>query len=275
MRLAEADPFDARPLLTEERTALLELLAALAPADWRRPTPCPGWDVRDICLHVLGEDLGRLSRGRDGDTTGLIDKAGEYRTFVTELNASNERWVAAARRLSPRMVRELLAFAGPLVDEYHAGLEMEAPASVAWAGPGPVPAWFEVARYFTERWVHQQQIRTAVGRPGLDGPGHLGPVLRTFVWALPHHYREVDAAPGTTLALELTGSGGGEWTLVRYAGGWELEPGIPAHPAGRVAVPAGDAWRLFTAALDDGSRVRRSGTPELTDPFLTARAIIV
>ena len=55
----------------------------------------------------------------------------------------------------------------------------------------------ERAREFTERWVHQQQIRDAVGKPGLTERRWLHPVLDAFARALPHALRD-HAAPGGT-----------------------------------------------------------------------------
>ena len=47
--------------------------------------------------------------------------------------------------------------------------------SVAWAGESESENWFDVARDYTERWHHQQQIRDAVGRPGYAEPRFSGP----------------------------------------------------------------------------------------------------
>ena len=52
-------------LFPEERAALLELLAGLEDREWGSPTVCPGWSAKDIAAHLLGDDIGRLSRGRD------------------------------------------------------------------------------------------------------------------------------------------------------------------------------------------------------------------
>jgi hypothetical protein len=46
---------------------------------------------------------------------------------------------------------------------------------VSWAGPDTSPAWLDIARDYTEFWVHQQQIRDAVDRPGADRPQLLHP----------------------------------------------------------------------------------------------------
>src|SRR6266568_413658 len=52
-------------LFPEERTHLLDVLADLEPDRWHLPTVCPGWSVADIARHLLGDDLGRVSRMRD------------------------------------------------------------------------------------------------------------------------------------------------------------------------------------------------------------------
>ena len=82
MPLADAPVLDVRPLLAGERVDLLDLLSGLSADEWSAGTACPGWTVKDIAVHVLGEELGWLSRGRDGDTSGLLDDQIEFRAFV-------------------------------------------------------------------------------------------------------------------------------------------------------------------------------------------------
>ena len=58
--------------------------------------------------------------------------------------------------------------------------------SVSWAAPDvQAPAWLDVAREYTEGWVHQQQVRDAVGRPGADDAELTGAVIDTFLRAVP------------------------------------------------------------------------------------------
>lgn len=72
MSLWDVPPMDIRPHLRAERVALLELLEGLAPDQWNAPTVCPGWSVKDVALHLVDDDLGWLSRGRDQDLSGLL-----------------------------------------------------------------------------------------------------------------------------------------------------------------------------------------------------------
>ena len=44
-------------LFPEERRLLLDLLANLTDEQWRAPTACAGWSVKDVALHLLGGDL--------------------------------------------------------------------------------------------------------------------------------------------------------------------------------------------------------------------------
>ena len=207
-------------LLPGERTALLGLLIQLTDKDWSEATVCAGWSVKDVALHLLGDDVGLLSRGRDGFTAPWFEGLGEGPVGWTQLigliDEQNASWVGAARRLSPRLLGELLHFTGEATFEYFRGLDFEAMAGpVAWMGREPAPIWLHVAREYTERWVHQQQIRDAVGRPGLTERRWLGPVLHAFARALPRSLREAEAEVGTWVRLVVTGGAGGVWTAVR------------------------------------------------------------
>jgi hypothetical protein len=100
MTVWTVEPFDLREPLREERHDLLDLLGNLTGAEWLAPTPCTGWRVKDVALHILDGDLGWLSRGRDGDLDGLIPMDVDYRDFVEALNQKNQRWVETSRGLS-------------------------------------------------------------------------------------------------------------------------------------------------------------------------------
>ena len=60
------EPIIVIDLFPQERRLLLDLFAQLSEEDWQRPTVCAGWTVRDIGLHLLGDDIGYLARKRDG-----------------------------------------------------------------------------------------------------------------------------------------------------------------------------------------------------------------
>ena len=158
-----------------------------------------------------------------------------------------------------------------------AGLDLSGTTRVSWAGPDPAPAWLDLARDFTERWVHQQQIRDAVARPGLNDAQWLSSLLRTFLWALPHHYSHITAEPGAQLALTIIGPGGGAWILTNHGDHWELDETetAPYGAAAAVELSSDHAWRLFTGSLEDQWRVKLAGDQRLAAWFLRTRSIII
>ena len=59
--MREPEPILVADRFSELLDALLELLSGLSPAEWEQPTVCAGWSVRDVALHLLGDDVGMLS----------------------------------------------------------------------------------------------------------------------------------------------------------------------------------------------------------------------
>jgi uncharacterized protein (TIGR03083 family) len=263
-------------LFPREREALLDVLRSLTADDWERPTVCPGWSVHDIGAHLVGDDLGRLSRGRDGYSRTALHPGEDVVEFV---NRQNEQWVAAWRRVSPSIIVGMLDTTGRLTQEYFESLDAFAMGgSVWWAtGDDPAPVWLDVAREFTERWHHHAQIRDAVSAPPLDDPAILRPVIATFAHALPRTFRDVDRSPGTAVTLTVTGSSGGSWSLVREEGAWRLMIGAAEGPAATVSIDQDTYWRLVTKGVTRdvaASRARLQGQSDLALRVLESVAII-
>jgi uncharacterized protein (TIGR03083 family) len=258
------------------RSHLLTLLADLGEDDWARPTAASLWCVKDVVGHLLGGDVGILSRNRDRyRAANSIHSLAQLVELVNRLNAE---WVVAARRMSPRLLREFLAFTGPEVEAYFASLDpMAMGDAVSWAGPDTAPVWFDLAREFTERWHHQQQIRDATGRPPLYDPYFLSPVLDAFVRAFPYAYRDANAPTGTCLRFEITGKAGGVWFISRGEEGWMLHLDSCGEAATNVTLPEDLAWRLFTKGIDrDKARSLAviDGRADLAEPIFGTTAII-
>jgi uncharacterized protein (TIGR03083 family) len=269
--LWEMSPIDVRPMLTEERDELLRFLRSLTPAQWRAATAVPGWTVKDLALHLLDDDLGWLSRGRDGDTSSLL-RVEDPQALVAALAEKNQRWVEGAHGLSLRVTLGLLAWTGGQMDAYYASMDLLGEGHVGWAGTGPVPIWFDIAQDLTERWVHQMQMREATGRVEGYRDAFLPTVLRTFVWALPHQYH-ADAPAGTTVQVDL--GAGGVWRLDRREdGAWTLHEGPVAGPDATARFSDDAGWRWLTGAAVPEGGMTFEGPPHLREPLLRVRGIL-
>lgn len=101
-------------------------------------------------------------------------------------------------------------------------------------------------------------MRDAVGAPELLSTRIFGPVLSTFVFAMPWTYRSVVADEGATVTLEITGGAGGEWTVLREDGVWRLHAGAPQQPTARVRLDQRIAWRLYTKGITSSEAERHA-----------------
>ena len=243
------EPILTTDLFPELRRHLLSLLNSLTSEEWAMPTTAGDWTVKNVALHLLGGDIGVLSRKRDGHSLPA-DDISNWHEFVAFIDGLNRVWLDATRRMSSRVLCDLIAHTGPQAEAYFASLDPFAEGdSVEWAGPGPQRQWLDIAREYTERWHHQQQIRDATNRHGLYEPRLFAPVLDTFVRAMPHTFRNVDGPEGTIVQLTITGRGGGEWALRRAKGKWELQVGGNAAAVSRVQLKGEDAWKVFTCGF--------------------------
>jgi len=285
MPITSASLRPLEPLLLVDRLGplhaeLIALLRGLDSADWHRPTACSLWSVRDITAHLLDDDLRRLSFHRDGQPPPADVPIDGYASLVAMINRMNAEWVAVARRMSPRVLIELLEVTGPMVVELFRSIDPHAPAhwAVAWAGEESSAHWFDVGRDYTERWLHQQQIRDAVGAPPLNGREWLNPVLDLFVRAVPVAYGAVVREDGTAVRLAIEGPAGGDWTLRREADAWRLLAGRHPAPDATVTMSDDTAWRLFSKGLGRDAaraRVRIDGDQALGEVALDALAVMV
>jgi uncharacterized protein (TIGR03083 family) len=268
-------PIDVRSLFGPERTALLDVLESLTGEQWRWPTSCSGWDVHDLAAHLLGGDLGRLARSRDG-YVALIPRDGEG--FLAFIDRINLEWVEAARRLSPPLLVDLLRTTGPWVEQLWAEADLDALGEpVSWAGRGPAPVWLDAARDYTEYWAHQQQLRDAVRVPLLDESRFLHPALDTFLRALPFTLADVGASHGASVAVVVDGDGGGTWYVQRGKDGWAMVAEVD-RPTTTVVVDPDTLWRLCTRGITPQEAKERAvlrGDLHLADATLQIVSAIV
>lgn len=282
MATVPAEPaFDVAALLARERGALMASLHRLGPEDWDRRTPCPGWQVRDLVSHLWSTDLHVLSRLRDGHRTDPGTDGSPSRDAVTAaVDEHNERWVAATRGLSPRVLVDRLQESGPQVTTVFRVGDLRAPAEpVAWVGTRPQPLWFCGARELTERFVHQQQLRTAVGQLPFDDPDVLAAVVDTFSHAFPAALAPIQAPEGTAVSVvvedaELVR----RWAFTRTPAGWIGTDGTAPDAVASLRTDPEAFWRLLSGGLSRTEQVHRvdlAGTPTLFAALRDTRAVLV
>ncbi|OOQ62172.1 maleylpyruvate isomerase N-terminal domain-containing protein [Mucilaginibacter pedocola] len=252
---------------------LLELLASLSPEEWHKPTVAKLWDVKDVAAHLLDGNIRAIAALNGYQSNEPLPQINSYRDLVNYLNELNAVWVKAMMRVSPQLLMAQLEATGKQYTEYLQTLDPFAPAmySVAWAGEDTSLNWFHIAREYTEKWHHQQQIRDAVGKPGLLTPELFYPLIDTFMYALPHTYLNAEAGDGTVIKFTVSTEAGGDWFLTRTSGKWELAKCLNDANAS-VSITPDVAWKLFTKAItaDDARKSATiAGDARLIEPFFS------
>jgi uncharacterized protein (TIGR03083 family) len=277
-QIAGTEPILCASLLRRVDAKLMELLRGLHPDEWEMQTLAPAWKVRDVAAHLLDTALRKLSLVRDRCFVEKPEIHSEQ-DLVRLVNRLNREGVRVYRRFSAPVLIDMMEMACRESAAFHESLDPFAPATfnVSWAGEATSLNWFDTARELTERWHHQQQIRHATSRPGIMVPDLYHPVLDCFVRGLPHAFRDVDAAKGSTVQLEIAGDCGGTWLLCRGESAWTFTGSRPAELAASVVIPQEIAWRVFTRGIDRTEALEKSridGDPVLAERVLRLTAIV-
>jgi uncharacterized protein (TIGR03083 family) len=186
------------------------LTTGLTAAQWKTPV-LPGWDVKDTLAHILGTEK-MLEGGADGMQDRMAEAVASAATDLDRphvrnpIGMTNEAWVEHYRSHGPD---ELLGEFRTTTAGRLAALEAmtdEEFASPTWtpAGQGTYASFMRI-RVF-DCWMHDQDIRYAVGRPGNDGGPAAEASLEEAVGALGFVVGKRGRAPrGSLVAFELTG----------------------------------------------------------------------
>jgi len=237
------------PVLDE---LLIELLTSLSPEDWDKPTLARQWSVKDVAAHLLDTSMRFVSLA-DGFEKQPDKEIKSYNDLISYLNELNNTWVNVMKRVSPAQLIKLLEITNPRYADYYATLDPFSPAkySVAWAGEETSLNWFHIARDYTEKWHHQQQIREAVGKTApLMTRELFYPCMDTFMQALPYNFRDVNAQTGTVIHVAVKGEAGGDWFVVKQAEKWVLDKTVPdSRFDTSVSFNPDTAWKLFTKGI--------------------------
>lgn len=181
----------------DSAASIIGLLPTLDDADWAKSTDCPGWTVKDVAAHLahLEHEL----------ATGTASAADPDATVVE--STYTEAGVEARRGHTSGELQTQFAEAVAVRDRALQTLPDD-PQSPAPVTPGGVDwSWDTLLRNRAiDVWVHEQDIRRAVGRPGDLASTGAHVTTDTFKLAMPYVIgKKVKPAPGTTIGWHVTG----------------------------------------------------------------------
>jgi uncharacterized protein (TIGR03083 family) len=209
----------------EQCRELSALVRRLDELDWALPTDLSGWSVQDVFAHcvALESELSGVEPLRvqiDKTAAHIKNAAGVY----------TERGVVGRRGRTP----------AELIDEFEEAVERRAalldaeplddPTGTPPITPGRIGwDWATLLRNRPiDLWVHEQDIRRAVGKPGGFGTVGARHTQGVFALALPYVVAKRAAAPPrTTVVVYITGEVTARYGVVVD----ESRRGHPADPA--------------------------------------------
>jgi len=195
-----------------------------------------------------------------------IAPGASFDELFVALDRFNEQWVSAASFLSPLVLIELLRLSGEWTQLFYGTVDDDRLGeAVHWIGPDPQPYWMLAAREYWERWIHQQQIRRALGRLGLHDAGFVLPAISVAMRGFPQGLAAFPAPAGTTVSVALTDADA-SWTVGCDGEHWTLYDGRPDDASVTIPLTTETASLLFSRALTNAElteRVKPEGDPDL------------
>lgn len=260
--------------LEAEFTALDDLCSTLEPHQWHLPTECPGWDVMANLVHIIGTESMLADRPAPevevSDAAHVKNPIGEF----------NEVWVTSYRGNDPAMV--LADFREVTASRLEAlrAMSQDDFEAEAWtpAGQSTYGRFMRIRTF--DCWMHEQDIRAAIDRPGhTEGPV-VDVVMDEMAGALPFVFAKLGSAPdGSRITVELTGPAPRSWH-VAVEGRARLVERLDQAPTATLRMPLLTFTRLAggrRAAADavDSGEVELAGDLDLARRLATNLAYVI
>jgi uncharacterized protein (TIGR03083 family) len=253
--------------------SLAEVCHALVSQEWALPTECPGWDVKDQLSHLIG--IERLLMGEAAPTWD--GPMGDH--VKNDFAAMNEPWICVRRPFpGDDILAEFEAVTAARLAALRA-LSDDDWAQIGWSPVGEVPhARFMETRVF-DSWVHEQDVRLALDRPGATGnlasDWGIGQVQSALGMVIGKKVRPPD---GTVVRFDVSGDPGDARIISIEVEGGRAKP-VPmsqtAHvePTVAIAVSSVDFVRLgcgraTAAAIAAAGGVKVEGDADLGQRIL-------
>lgn len=262
--------------LTEESTmrptALIELMNkamdgvtvafdGLTEEQWSTATDCPGWDVKDNLSHIIGTEHFLIGK------TPTSHRAPQFDYVKNPIGEMNENEIDVRR---PRSGAEVYAEWKQIASEraHHLATADDAYFDTPWhmpTGPGTLGEFLAIR--VLDLWVHEQDIRRALGKPGHESGPVAEHTIDRLIRTLPIVIGKRAATPeGDTVVIELTGGVTRTIPITVVDGRARIVENEPANPRCTITIDSTTFLALATGRgnpADHLGGVNMSGNTEL------------
>jgi uncharacterized protein (TIGR03083 family) len=252
--------------LTEESTmrptALIDLMNkamdgvtvafdGLTEEQWSTATDCPGWDVKDNLSHIIGTEHFLIGK------TPTSHRAPQFEHVKNPIGEMNENEIDVRRPLSGA---EVYAEWKQIASEraHHLATADDAYFDTPWhmpTGPGTLGEFLSIR--VLDLWVHEQDVRRALGKPGHESGPVAEHTIDRLIRTLPIVIGKRAATPeGDTVVIELTCGVTRIIPITVVDGRAKLVENAPANPRCTITI---DSTTFLTLATGRGNPTNHLG----------------
>jgi uncharacterized protein (TIGR03083 family) len=264
-------PTDAEliDMLREVWSSMTELGEQLGEGDWKTPTDVPGWTVQDNLVHITSMEWRMLGRPApdhevaDGLPHVKNDIGRTNEVFVDSRRALNgAEALDEFREVTTARLAQLRAY-GP--DDF---------AADSWTPVGPGTVRDLLPFRVFDSWVHEQDMRRAVARPGdLDGAVAEN-ALERIVASMGFIVGKRVAPPdGTTVHFGISGPFARTFTVAVSGGRARLVDELDGPPTATIATD-GETFVRLTCGRVDPAEALDSGRIHLGGDVALGRRVV-
>jgi uncharacterized protein (TIGR03084 family) len=199
--------------LREQHADLAALLDRLDDAEWSCDSPCEGWTVAHVVVHLAQTDelaIGSL-QGRFDDA--LVELAGDV-GFAESIDAGAALMVERDRGRPVASIHDRWSLGTARLRDLFATIDGH--ERVTWVA-GQLSVQTLATTRLAECWIHTGDVAAAVGRPQ-PPTDRLRHVARLAWRTVPYAFARAGREPPGPVAFELVGPEGEEWSFVPEGG---------------------------------------------------------
>ena len=181
--------------------SIAELGASLDESEWKAPSECPGWTLQDNLVHITA-----LEKFILGDPLPSADVPDDLPHVKNDVGRANERWIESRRSWTGAdALAEFVTVTEARIAQLRE-LDDGGFAADSWTPMGPGTVLDLIGFRIFDSWVHEQDMRRAIDRPGDLDAAAARFSTDMMLGVLPYVIgKKVGAPDGSTIVLELTG----------------------------------------------------------------------
>jgi uncharacterized protein (TIGR03084 family) len=192
--------------LANQQAELSELLTGLDDAGWARPSPCEGWTVADVVLHLAQTNELAVASARGRFDEGLVELTAGL-AFTDSIDDGADLMVARDRGAPAPLVADRWRASADALDD--ALRQCDPSQRLMWVA-GDLSARTLASTRLAETWIHTGDVASGLGR-SIVPTDRLWAVARLAWRTLPYAFARAGRSPTGGIAFELQAPSGADW----------------------------------------------------------------